>query len=163
VLRQRVELYDADVGVVDMLNDYHEAQYAGGCTNDEPEPTAKAFYDIFDATQKPLHNHTKVSQLDAIGRVPDKKYSAKKPLSMYCSPRSLCRVSHLAKTLSSVFQSLGKVFDSGSGCTYYILNVLVNLLDVHRNTKNLFMSLLRVCLVKLSLLYILCRGGCRGG
>lgn len=38
------------------------------------------------------------------------------------------------------------------GCTYYILNVLVNLLDVHRNAKDMFMSLLRVCLVKLSLL-----------
>jgi hypothetical protein len=52
-----------------MLNDYHEAQYAGGCTNDEPEPTAKAFYDMFDMAQKPLHDQTKVSQLDAIGRV----------------------------------------------------------------------------------------------
>jgi hypothetical protein len=54
-LRQRVEDYDADARVADMLNDYHEAQYAGGCTNDEPEPTAKAFYDMFDATQKPLY------------------------------------------------------------------------------------------------------------
>jgi hypothetical protein len=36
---------------------------------DEPEPTAKAFYDMFDAAQKPLHGETKVSQLDAIGRV----------------------------------------------------------------------------------------------
>jgi len=31
------------------LNDYHEAQYAGECTDDEPEPTAKAFYDMFYA------------------------------------------------------------------------------------------------------------------
>jgi hypothetical protein len=69
VLRQCVEDYDADAGVADMLNDYHEAQYAGGCTDDEPEPTAKAFYDMFDATQKPLHGQTKVSQLDAIRRV----------------------------------------------------------------------------------------------
>jgi hypothetical protein len=46
VSRQRVEHYDADAGVADMLNDYHEAQYAGGCTDDEPEPTAKAFYDM---------------------------------------------------------------------------------------------------------------------
>jgi hypothetical protein len=68
-MRQRVEHYDADAGVADMLNDYHEAQYAGGCTDDEPEPTPKAFYDMFDAAQKPLHGHTKVSQLDAIGRV----------------------------------------------------------------------------------------------
>jgi hypothetical protein len=55
VLRQRVKDYDADVGVADMLNDYHEAQFVGGCT-DEPEPTAKAFYNMFDATQKPLHS-----------------------------------------------------------------------------------------------------------
>jgi hypothetical protein len=33
------------------------------------ELTAKAFYDMFDAAQKPLHGQTKVSQLDAIGRV----------------------------------------------------------------------------------------------
>jgi hypothetical protein len=32
VVRQRVEDYDADAGVVDMLNDYHEAQFAEGCT-----------------------------------------------------------------------------------------------------------------------------------
>jgi hypothetical protein len=37
--------------------------------DDELEPTAKAFYDMFDAAQKPLHDQTKVSQLDAIGRV----------------------------------------------------------------------------------------------
>jgi hypothetical protein len=49
VLRQRVEDYDADAGVEDMLNDYQEAQYTGGCMDDEPEPTAKAFYDMFDA------------------------------------------------------------------------------------------------------------------
>jgi hypothetical protein len=69
VLRQRVEDYDADARVADMLNDYQEAQYTGGCMDDEPEPTAKAFYDMFDAAQKPLHGQTKVSQLDAIGRV----------------------------------------------------------------------------------------------
>jgi hypothetical protein len=55
VLRQRVEHCDADARVADMLNDYHEVQYVGGCTEDEPEPTAKAFYDMFDAAQKPLH------------------------------------------------------------------------------------------------------------
>jgi hypothetical protein len=52
-----------------MLNDYQEAQYTGGCMNDEPELTAKAFYDMFDVAQKPLHGQTKVSQLYAIGRV----------------------------------------------------------------------------------------------
>jgi hypothetical protein len=69
VVRQRVDDYDIDVGVAGMLNDYHEAQFVGGCTEDEPELTAKAFYDMFDAAQKLLHGQTKVSQLDAIGRV----------------------------------------------------------------------------------------------
>ena len=41
VVRQRVEDYDADAGVADMLNDYHEAQFAEGRTEDEPEATAK--------------------------------------------------------------------------------------------------------------------------
>jgi hypothetical protein len=66
VLRQHVEHYDADAGVEDMLNDYHEAQYVGGCTDDEPEPTAKAFYDMFDAALshpvlegKPNANHVR--------------------------------------------------------------------------------------------------------
>jgi hypothetical protein len=58
VLRQHVEHYDTDAGLADMLNDYHE-----------PKPTAKAFYDMFDRAQKPLYGQTKVSQLDAIGRV----------------------------------------------------------------------------------------------
>jgi hypothetical protein len=47
VVRQRVEDYDADARVADMLNDYHEAQFAGGCMEDEPGPTAKAFYNMF--------------------------------------------------------------------------------------------------------------------
>jgi hypothetical protein len=37
-------------------------------------------------------------------RVPDKKYSAKKSLSMYCSPSSICWALHSAKILPSVFQ-----------------------------------------------------------
>jgi hypothetical protein len=52
-----------------MLNNYQEAQYTEGCMDDEPEPTVKAFYDMFDAAHKPLHGQTKVSQLDVIGRV----------------------------------------------------------------------------------------------
>ena len=66
VVRPRVEDYDADVGVADMLNDYHKAQFAEG-RMEETEATAKAFYDMFVAAQKPLHGQTKVSQLDAIG------------------------------------------------------------------------------------------------
>jgi hypothetical protein len=49
VVRQCVEDYDADAGVADMLNDYHEAQFAEGRMEDEPEATTKAFYDMFDA------------------------------------------------------------------------------------------------------------------
>jgi hypothetical protein len=49
-----------------MLNDYHEAKFTEGRTKEEPEETAKAFYDMFAAAQKPLHGQTKVSQLDAI-------------------------------------------------------------------------------------------------
>jgi hypothetical protein len=33
------------------------------------EATAQLFYDMMDSTQKPLHDRTKVSQLDAIGRL----------------------------------------------------------------------------------------------
>ena len=55
VVRPRVEDYDADVGVADMLNDYYEAQFTEGCTEEEPEATAKAFYDMFATAQKPLH------------------------------------------------------------------------------------------------------------
>jgi hypothetical protein len=43
VVRQHVENYDADEGVADMLNDYHEAQFAGGCTEDKPKPTKNSF------------------------------------------------------------------------------------------------------------------------
>jgi hypothetical protein len=49
MVRQHVDDYDADTGVADMLNDYHEAQFAEGHTADKPEATAKAFYNMFDA------------------------------------------------------------------------------------------------------------------
>jgi hypothetical protein len=66
VVRQRFRDYDADARVVNMLNEYHEAQFIEGHTEDEPEATTKVFYDMFDAAQKPLHGKTKVSQLDAL-------------------------------------------------------------------------------------------------
>jgi hypothetical protein len=53
-------------------------------------------------------------------RVPDKKYSAKKLLPIYSSPRLFCRVSHSAKTSPSVFRlcrvlhALDKAVVSGS-------------------------------------------------
>jgi hypothetical protein len=33
------------------------------------EPTVKVFYDMMSSAQKPLHDQTTVSQLDAIGRL----------------------------------------------------------------------------------------------
>ncbi|XP_025815592.1 uncharacterized protein LOC112892674 [Panicum hallii] len=69
VVRPRVEDYDANAGVADMLDDYGEARFAEGQTEEEPESTAKAFYDMLAASHKPLHGHTTVSQLDAIGRI----------------------------------------------------------------------------------------------
>jgi hypothetical protein len=58
-----------DVRVAYMLNNYYEARFAEGRMEDEPEATAKAFYDMFEVAQKPLHNKSKVSQLNAIGRI----------------------------------------------------------------------------------------------
>jgi hypothetical protein len=69
VVRQCVKDYDADVGIANILNDYHETQFTEKCTKDKPEAVAKAFYDMFDVAQKPLHDNTKVSQLDTIGRI----------------------------------------------------------------------------------------------
>jgi hypothetical protein len=36
---------------------------------EEPKETAKAFYEMMSSAQKPLHEKTKVSQLDAIRRL----------------------------------------------------------------------------------------------
>jgi hypothetical protein len=50
---------------------------------------------------------------------PIKKHSAKKPLPMYCSSNSICRVSHSAKFLPSVYQDLPSAApDSGSAYCY---------------------------------------------
>ena len=44
VMRQHIEDYDADAGVGDMLNDYHEAHFDEGHREKEPKATAKAYY-----------------------------------------------------------------------------------------------------------------------
>ncbi|XP_072147947.1 uncharacterized protein [Setaria viridis] len=69
VLRQRIEEYDDDAGVGDMLNDYHEAQFDETHREEEPGTTAKAYYNMLSTAQQPLHHHTKISQLDAIARL----------------------------------------------------------------------------------------------
>ena len=67
VVRQRFDDCDADGGVGDMLNDYHEAHFGEGRQEEEPEASAKAYYEMLEAAQKPLQGQTKVSQLDGIG------------------------------------------------------------------------------------------------
>jgi hypothetical protein len=52
-----------------MLDDSHPAQFTEAREQEEMEATAQLFYDMMDSTQKPLHDRTKVSQLDAIGRL----------------------------------------------------------------------------------------------
>ena len=69
IVRQPIDDCDADGGIGDMLDDYHEAHFGEGPQEEEPEPTAKAYYDMLTAAQEPLHGHTKVSQLDAIARL----------------------------------------------------------------------------------------------
>jgi hypothetical protein len=60
--------FDGDAGLADMMDDFQEALFNEGL-EDEPEETAKAFYDMLSSAQKPLHEKTMVSQLDAIGRL----------------------------------------------------------------------------------------------
>ena len=69
VVRPRLEAFDDDVRVADMLDDTHQAQFAEGRDKEEMEATADAFYLMLDSAQRPLHDHTNVSQLDAIGHV----------------------------------------------------------------------------------------------
>ena len=60
VVRPRVEAFDTDAGVADMLDDAHQAQFTEGC-EEEMEAAAQAFYDMMDSAQKPLHDRTTVS------------------------------------------------------------------------------------------------------
>ncbi|TVU50191.1 hypothetical protein EJB05_01553, partial [Eragrostis curvula] len=70
VVRQRVDDCDADGRVGDMLQDYQEARFhEQPREEEEPEESTKCFYDMFEASQKPFHGHTRVSKLDAIARL----------------------------------------------------------------------------------------------
>jgi hypothetical protein len=68
--------------------------------------------------------------------VPEKKHSAKKVLPMHCLPSLLCRVSHSAKPLPSVFKlrrvlhALGKAIDSGSVACRSIVVMLLSILFI---------------------------------
>jgi len=70
VVRSLLEECDADAGMADMMADYHEGRFAEGVeVEDDPEETAKAFYTMLESAQKPLHEKTMVTQLDAISRL----------------------------------------------------------------------------------------------
>src|SRR6266542_145253 len=65
VLRQRTnDIEGPRVG--DMIDDYHDAQLP---EDEEPKEIAKAYLHMLESANKPLHEHTKMSQLDAISRV----------------------------------------------------------------------------------------------
>ena len=69
VVRQCIDECDAAGGIGDMLDDYYEAHFSEGPHEEQPEATTKAFYEMLEAAQMPLHNQTKVSQLDGIERL----------------------------------------------------------------------------------------------
>ncbi|KAL6874653.1 hypothetical protein ACP4OV_013318 [Aristida adscensionis] len=69
VVRQRIREHDADAGVADMLDDFDEAHFSEARVEEEPEATAKAYYDMLSAAQQPIHGYTRVSKLDAIARL----------------------------------------------------------------------------------------------
>jgi hypothetical protein len=67
--RPWLEAFDDDAEVADMLDDYHQAQFAKCRDKEEMEAASDAFYKMLDMAQRPLHDRTNVSQLDVIGRV----------------------------------------------------------------------------------------------
>jgi hypothetical protein len=69
VVRQRVEAFDADARVADMVDDVHQAQFAEGCEEAEMQAAIDVFQYMMDSTQKPLHAYSEVSQLDVISRL----------------------------------------------------------------------------------------------
>jgi hypothetical protein len=48
VVRQHIDECEADGGIGDMLDDYHAAHFGEGPQEEEPEATAKAFYDMLE-------------------------------------------------------------------------------------------------------------------
>jgi hypothetical protein len=69
VVRPRLEACDDDVGVVDMLEDAHQALFNDTRDQEATEEEAKLLYKMMDSTKIPLHENTTVSQLDDIGRL----------------------------------------------------------------------------------------------
>ena len=50
VVRPVLEEYDGDAGMADMMADFHEARFGEGMdVEEDPEETAKAFYDMMES------------------------------------------------------------------------------------------------------------------
>ena len=49
VVRPRVEAFDADAGVADMLDDFHQGQFDEGREKEEMEAAAQVFYDMMNS------------------------------------------------------------------------------------------------------------------
>jgi hypothetical protein len=49
VVRPRLEAFDDDAGVANMLDDAHQAQFAEGRDKEDMEANAKAFYKMLDS------------------------------------------------------------------------------------------------------------------
>ena len=69
VVRPRVEAFDDDAGVPDLLDDVHQALGVDEREKEEMEAATKAFYEMMNSAQKPLYDRSSVSELDAIGRL----------------------------------------------------------------------------------------------
>ena len=61
VVRARLEAFDDDARVADMLDDAHQAHFTERREKEEMEESAKDFYKMLHSTQKPLHERTTIS------------------------------------------------------------------------------------------------------
>jgi len=107
VMRQRIEDYDVDARVGDMLNDYHEAHFDKVRREEELEATAKAYCHMLSAAQQPLHGHTKVSQLDAIASLLPESHILLK---------SMCEAHKLLRALKMTYE---KIHACPKGCILF--------------------------------------------
>jgi hypothetical protein len=77
--RQSIPMIEFDTGIDDCLDDFLNAnapespaveeETNGETMGEDPEENMKQYYDTLFVTQKPLHEHTEVTQLDAIARL----------------------------------------------------------------------------------------------
>ena len=68
-VRAELEKFDGDAGVDDMIVDFNEARGNERLVEEDPEETAKAFYEMMESAKKPLHKYTTLSQLECMGRL----------------------------------------------------------------------------------------------